>query len=173
MWCPAAHASFRPWHRALLQLRGKASHGFSTPAHTPPVPLLLASAILFYGRVAPRMAHKAPLLERSERISDLPVAGMLARTCFPAPPSKGTWCSGITPAQHAGGPGFNPQCVQYFHLFSAAVSQLKAKSLECVSSCALRVLVSQADVSNTHVREGRHAVAAIDHCGVCPTRNVS
>ena len=23
----------------------------------------------------------------------------------------GTWCSGITPAQHAGGPGFNPQCV--------------------------------------------------------------
>ena len=27
---------------------------------------------------------------------------------------KGTWCSGITPAQHAGGPGFNPQCVHYF-----------------------------------------------------------
>ena len=25
--------------------------------------------------------------------------------------AKGTWCSGITPAQHAGGPGFNPQCV--------------------------------------------------------------
>ena len=25
--------------------------------------------------------------------------------------STGTWCSGITPAQHAGGPGFNPQCV--------------------------------------------------------------
>ena len=25
--------------------------------------------------------------------------------------SKGTWCSGITPAQHAGGPGFKPQCV--------------------------------------------------------------
>ena len=25
--------------------------------------------------------------------------------------SWGTWCSGITPAQHAGGPGFNPQCV--------------------------------------------------------------
>ena len=22
---------------------------------------------------------------------------------------EGTWCSGITPAQHAGGPGFNPQ----------------------------------------------------------------
>ena len=25
---------------------------------------------------------------------------------------RGTWCSGITPAQHAGGPGFNAQCVQ-------------------------------------------------------------
>ena len=24
---------------------------------------------------------------------------------------QGTWCSGITPVQHAGGPGFNPQCV--------------------------------------------------------------
>ena len=26
---------------------------------------------------------------------------------------EGTWCSGITPVQHAGGPGFNPQCVHY------------------------------------------------------------
>ena len=26
---------------------------------------------------------------------------------------EGTWCSGITPAQHAGGPGFNAQCVHY------------------------------------------------------------
>ncbi len=25
--------------------------------------------------------------------------------------SPGTWCSVITPVQHAGGPGFNPQCV--------------------------------------------------------------
>ena len=25
--------------------------------------------------------------------------------------TSGTWCSGITPAQHAGGPGFNPQRV--------------------------------------------------------------
>ena len=28
--------------------------------------------------------------------------------------SEGTWCSGITPAQHVGGPGFNPQCVHVF-----------------------------------------------------------
>ncbi len=27
--------------------------------------------------------------------------------------SMGTWCSGITPAQHAGGPGLNPQCVHH------------------------------------------------------------
>ena len=27
---------------------------------------------------------------------------------------EGTWCSGITPAQHAGGPGLNPQCVHLF-----------------------------------------------------------
>ena len=28
-----------------------------------------------------------------------------------APPLKGTWCSGITSASHAEGPGLNPQCV--------------------------------------------------------------
>ena len=26
----------------------------------------------------------------------------------------GTWCSGITPAQHAGGPGLNPHCLHMF-----------------------------------------------------------
>ena len=26
---------------------------------------------------------------------------------------RGTWCSGITSASHAEGPGFNPQCVHY------------------------------------------------------------
>ena len=26
-------------------------------------------------------------------------------------PPRGTWCSGITPVQHAGRPGFSPQCV--------------------------------------------------------------
>ena len=32
------------------------------------------------------------------------------RQCSP----EGTWCSGITPAQHAGGPGLNPQRVHAF-----------------------------------------------------------
>ena len=34
--------------------------------------------------------------------------------------AKGTWCSGITPAQHAGGPGFNPQRV---HVLAAVTSK--------------------------------------------------
>ena len=29
--------------------------------------------------------------------------------------SLGTWCSGITSASHAEGPGFNPQCVHFVH----------------------------------------------------------
>ena len=37
---------------------------------------------------------------------------------------RGTWCSGITPAQHAGGPGFNPQCV---HLVAEALCLRKRK----------------------------------------------
>ncbi len=34
------------------------------------------------------------------------------RACL-TPCPEGTWCSGITPAQHAGGPGFNPRCVHF------------------------------------------------------------
>ena len=30
--------------------------------------------------------------------------------------SLGTWCSGITSASHAEGPGFNPQCVHFMAL---------------------------------------------------------
>ena len=29
------------------------------------------------------------------------------------PVHTGTWCSGITSALHAGGPGFNPHCVNF------------------------------------------------------------
>ena len=38
-----------------------------------------------------------------------------ASKCF-----MGTWCSGITSALHAEGPGFNPQCVQTFLATDAA-----------------------------------------------------
>merc|ERR1712016_343261 len=38
---------------------------------------------------------------------------------------KGTWCSGITPAQHAGGPGFNPQRVH--GCLSDSISQQSAR----------------------------------------------
>ena len=30
---------------------------------------------------------------------------------------SGAWCSGITSAPHAEGPGFNPQCVHFCSLF--------------------------------------------------------
>ena len=41
---------------------------------------------------------------------------------------KGTWCSGITSASHAEGPGFNPQCVhamlaQNFHWSNSGFGQ--------------------------------------------------
>ena len=34
--------------------------------------------------------------------------------------AQGTWCSGITSASHAEGPGFNPQCVQLWFPSSRA-----------------------------------------------------
>ena len=37
--------------------------------------------------------------------------GTAALVPFSSLDSKGSWCSGITPAQHAGGPGFNPRTV--------------------------------------------------------------
>ena len=37
------------------------------------------------------------------------------RTCL-SQGLQGRWCSGITPAHHAGGPGFNPQCAHVLML---------------------------------------------------------
>ena len=54
-------------------------------------------------------------------------ARVVANTVGVFPVYTGTWCSGITPAQHAGGPGFNPQCVQFLSqqlvAHSVAISQ--------------------------------------------------
>ena len=41
----------------------------------------------------------------------------------------GTWCSGITPAQHAGGPGLNPQCV---HLSQTEHSAKRSMAPACL-----------------------------------------
>ena len=49
------------------------------------------------------------------------------RTCL-TQGLQGSWCSGITPAQHAGGPGFNPQCV---HLLCSVVWALAGGHLNC------------------------------------------
>ena len=42
---------------------------------------------------------------------------------MPGSQSRGTWCSGITPAQHAGGPGFNPQRVQFDLIWQRTLGQ--------------------------------------------------
>ena len=43
---------------------------------------------------------------------------------------KGSWCSGITPAQHAGGPGFKPQRV---HIALYAIEMVRGY-MECAAS---------------------------------------
>ena len=40
-------------------------------------------------------------------------------------PQPGTWCSGITSASHAEGPGFNPQCVHYLLPWSWLMGRLR------------------------------------------------
>ena len=57
----------------------------------------------------------------------------------------GTWCSGITPASHVGGPGFNPQCVQLhspscLQLQDAHVGATFVFRINCVASC-LRISI--------------------------------
>ena len=42
-------------------------------------------------------------------------ARVVANTGGVSPVHTGTWCSGITSALHAEGPGFNPQCVHFMH----------------------------------------------------------
>ena len=44
--------------------------------------------------------------------------------------SKGTWCSGITPAQHAGGPGLNPQCVHLLEKSRTTLLRLASLAAE-------------------------------------------
>ena len=44
----------------------------------------------------------------------------------------GTWCSGSTHAQHAGGPGFNPQCVH--SCFGASVVEALIRILAEIES---------------------------------------
>jgi hypothetical protein len=59
----------------------------------------------------------------------LRVLGCCARVLFLY---SGTWCSGITSALHAEGPGFNPQCVHR----SFALSRYTALCFGCAHACA-------------------------------------
>jgi hypothetical protein len=84
--------------------------------------------------------------------------------CQQVPP-MGTWCSGTTPAQHAGwGPGFNPQRV---HLFVRALAPRRAKSVidGPVSSCrrgwsCCGMGAVAGGTASYEVRRGAHCVDA-------------
>ena len=52
------------------------------------------------------------------------VCCILRKTPLAREARMGRWCSGITPAQHAGGPGCNPQSV---HLFLAQCAVIPPK----------------------------------------------
>ena len=65
----------------------------------------------------------------------------------------GTWCSGITPAQHAGGPGFNPQCVHLQMTWRVSVANCGGSTssrallgVRCTSQWRRRPLLLFADV---------------------------
>ena len=60
----------------------------------------------------------------------------------------GTWCSGITSASHAEGPGFNPQCVQLCLCVLICFPEQSLPSW-CVS-----------DTARVAVQEGLHAAAS-------------
>ena len=51
--------------------------------------------------------------------------------------SMGTWCSGITPAQHAGGPGLNPQRVQTHTAMGNSQKSLSILSRCTQASCLI------------------------------------
>ena len=84
--------------------------------------------------------------------------------------STGTWCSGITPAQHAGGPGVNPQRVHMYHCcvrmrLWSHLAALSVQGTMCNMQCAMSSLQSA-------VRGVQLAVCNV--CGVytppCPLR---
>ena len=52
-----------------------------------------------------------PTIKQTNKQTDTKETHTNAPTDRQTQPQPGTSCSGITPAQHAGGPGFNPQCV--------------------------------------------------------------
>ena len=61
----------------------------------------------------------------------------------------GTWCTGITPAQHAGGPGFNPQRV---HMWEGWCSRRSRRILSSESKLTRRKQLFCLDVSFVYLR---------------------
>ena len=57
---------------------------------------------------------------------------------------RGTWCSGITSASHAEGPGFKSQCV-HFPIFARCFIIMWWRAMPCRAASSYRV---SADISN-------------------------
>ena len=70
--------------------------------------------------------------------------------------SEGTWCSGITSASHAEGPGFNPQCVHFFQAPILDSDIIHGKYRHKLKEnwfdvCSFRINVGEYDTSVKHV----------------------
>ena len=109
--CCSGHVCESTGHRYCCSLRshqrrGHTQHATADENLTPQSAAFFASSFRFSFWT---FCHEALL---SQLLTTTPMFFCITKL-FPHSDfyHMGTWCSGITPAQHAGGPGFNPQCV--------------------------------------------------------------
>jgi hypothetical protein len=92
---------------------------------------------LYCIHATPCPLHKSELLPRALRKQQR----LRSQMRWP-PIIKGTWCSGITPAQHAGGPGFNPQRVHHIMFAlsadSVALRCTISRDMHKIDTCGVR-----------------------------------
>ena len=113
----------RPWSSLAMPASGVCAHlvNFGRAASASGDSSRLACG-LELRRIASRSSTRRRQRNRSSLQSPRRIA---ARSSLPQRSScssqtvEGTWCSGITSASHAEGPGFNPQCV---HLLRRALT---------------------------------------------------
>ena len=110
--CCSGHVCESTGHRYCCSLRshqrrGHTQHATADENLTPQSAAFFASSFRFSFWT---FCHEALL---SQLLTTTPMFFCITKL-FPHSDfyHMGTWCSGITPAQHAGGPGINPQCVQ-------------------------------------------------------------
>ena len=76
------------------------------------VDICLTSDNTFHHMCVHTYPHIYKICSNRTWASQIPLSSVFLCAINDIQVASGTWCSGITPAQHAGGPGFNPQCVQ-------------------------------------------------------------